>query len=60
MTDNDCDMILYKQFVVFHCSGLSVTRLSGYSNNTIFQGLQKESDYFIKKNKDIAKVTLAS
>ena len=53
-------MILYKQFVVFHCSGLSVTPLCGYSNNTIFQGLQKESNYFIKKNKDIAKVTLAS
>ena len=38
--------MLYKQIFVFHCSDCLIIFLTEYTNNSIFQELQKESEYF--------------
>ena len=38
--------LLYKQFVAWSCNGSSVAPLSNYMNNSVFQELISEDDYF--------------
>ena len=42
--------LLYKQFVAWSLSGFSVTPLSDYMNNRVFQELISEDDYFELKS----------
>ena len=42
--------LLYKQFVAWNCNGSSVASLTEYMNNSIFQQLPDEEEYFGVKN----------
>ena len=44
--------LLYKQFVVWNCNGLSVAPLTEYMNNPILQELPDEDKYFSITNND--------
>ena len=54
-TSNDTQKhMLWKQFVAWHCNGYSAAPISDYTNNTVFQELLLEPNYF--GNKSIEKV----
>ena len=42
--------LLFKQFVTWSCNGCSVSPLTYYINNPIYQELPTESDYFSSSN----------
>ena len=44
--------LLYKQFVAWNCNGSSVSPLTEYMNNPIFQELSDEDKYFSVTNDD--------